>query len=139
MVAAVVTPSAVPTRRARVATPARWQSALKRALDNHLQVFQLASSGQCVVTSASKHGTVYETDGVECSCEAGLNNDPICQHRAMIWYVRGMLDLDPEPEPPAPAAVAVVPVCTLCDGRGRIKEPGFDGVTAVDCWKCHGT
>jgi hypothetical protein len=29
--------------------------------------------------------------------------------------------------------------CPDCRGRGRVKEPGFDGATMVDCRACDGT
>lgn len=126
--------STVTTRRtARVATPARWQAALRRAIENGVQVFQVASSGQWVATSTSKPGIVHETDGTSCTCEAAIfGSDPVCQHRAVYWNRQGMLDLDPTPEEVAAAAV-IVPAdvtvivldeptvcCTTCEDTGAI-------------------
>ncbi|MGH2531577.1 MAG: hypothetical protein ACRDJW_04650 [Thermomicrobiales bacterium] len=100
------TQAVVPTPRRRIATPERWQAALKRALADGLQVRQLSGSGQWIATSGTRDGVAYETDGRDCTCEAAmLGGDPVCKHRALYWHRQGMLDLDPEPEPPAPANV----------------------------------
>ena len=101
-------------RRARPATPARWQVALARALAEGVQVRQLAGSGAWLATSGTDAGTAYGlavTNGVAhgCDCPAGANGDPVCKHRALWWHLAGLLDLDPQPEPPAPAAPAPAP------------------------------
>lgn len=96
------------TRRPhRTASPARWQDAAKRAVADQVQVRQLSGSGQWIATSGSDARTAYELDVTGsiahgCTCLAGLNNDPVCKHRA-AWYLSiGALSLDPEPDPPAP-------------------------------------
>src|ERR671910_2389805 len=93
---------AAQTRKVRQATPERWQRALQRALFAGVEAKQLAGSGQWIVSSASRPGIAYRTDGVACDCEAAmLGGDPVCLHRAAYWYAVGVLEQDPEPEPPA--------------------------------------
>src|SRR5690242_11286556 len=81
--------------RQRVATSERWQKALERAIEQGVEPLQIAGTGEWVVTSASKLGTVYRTDGVDCECEAALHGDPCCQHRAALRYILGWLTLEP--------------------------------------------
>ena len=104
------------TRQQRQATPERWQRALQRALFAGVEAKQIAGSGEWIVSSASRPGIAYRTDGTACECEAALlGGDPICLHRAAYWYAVGVLELDgdgPEDTPPAPAAV-----CFRCQGR----------------------
>ena len=110
------------TRKNRTATPERWQ----RALFAGVEAKQLAGSGEWIVSSASRPGIAYRTDGVSCDCEAAmLGGDPICLHRAAYSYARGVLELDPEPEPPASAAPVVWFRCRgaevgrpVCHGTG---------------------
>ena len=92
--------------RIRTATPKRWQSALKRAFDSGITLYQIAGTGEAVVTSQREPGTVYRTDGTICDCAAHmLSGDPVCAHRALFLYNQGLLELEstPEPEPPASA------------------------------------
>ncbi len=84
----------------RATTPERWRAALDRAVDNGIEPLQVAGSGEWVVTSATRTGTVYRTDGVTCECEAALHGDAVCAHRAVVRFVLGWLtDADPESEP----------------------------------------
>ena len=109
-------------RPRRQATPERWQRALQRALFAGVEAKQLAGSGQWIVSSASRPGIAYRTDGITCDCEAAmLGGDPVCLHRAAYWYAVGVLE--PVPDPPAPAAPVV---CFRCRG------------TEVDCPVCQG-
>src|SRR6478609_9703695 len=98
----------VQTRKNRTATPERWQRALQRALFAGVVAKQLAGTGEWIVSSASRPGIAYRTDGLACDCEAAqLGDDPVCLHRAAYWYAQGLLELDsdgPEDPPPAPAA-----------------------------------
>lgn len=113
-------------RPRRVATQERWVKALQRAFDNGLSAYEVANTGAVVVTSKSDPGTAYQTDGVECGCQAWLNGDPICQHRALYHHLRGVLDLDPEPTPPAaPVAVALPSPyqCQTCEDSGAVRVP----------------
>jgi hypothetical protein len=97
--AAPVAPVAPTSRHA---SPERWQCALQRALFAGVAPKQLAGSGEWVVSSASRPGIAYRTDGIRCDCEAAMQGgDPVCLHRAAYWYAVGMLELDPEPQPPA--------------------------------------
>src|SRR5918994_1355590 len=106
------------TRRVRQATSERWQRALQRALFAGVEAKQLAGSGEWIVSSASRPGIAYRTDGVECECEAAmLGGDPVCLHRAAYWHAQGVLELDPEPGAPAGSVV-----CFRCRGA----EAGCD-------------
>jgi len=91
-------------RRRREATPERWQKALERAFANGCQIFQDQTTGMWIVTSASKPGACYATDGEECSCEAWLAGDPVCQHRALYRWRHGRLE-GPRPQATATAHV----------------------------------
>ncbi len=120
------------TRRpARRATPERWQAALKRALDEGIQVRQLAGSGAWVATSGSDPAAAYLVSANGCECQAGEYGDPACKHRAAFWHAQGVLDLEPEPDAaPVVTAVVVEPapasaICPACGGRGI--DPGCRG------------
>ena len=99
----------------RANTPARWQAALRRALDEGVEVRQLAGCGMWVATSTSSAGTAYEVNPWECECHAGQHGDPVCKHRAVLRERLGALLLDEEREPPAWAAPAS---CHNCHGHG---------------------
>lgn len=104
----------------RSSTPARWQKAAERAVSEGVQVRQLQGSGAWIATSGTQSGTSY---GLEvtgnvchgCDCLAGLNDDPVCKHRAAWYLLIGALSLDPEPEPPT--APAIPALCFRCQGR----------------------
>src|SRR3954454_6898831 len=98
-----------PARR-HVATLDRWVKALERAAGEGISAFQIASTGQWVVTSASDPLTAYATDGIDCDCLAAVNGDGVCKHRAIVLHLTGRLvigpmppitiiDLDPDPTP----------------------------------------
>jgi hypothetical protein len=117
------------TRRTRTATPQRWQKAAQRAVAEHIHVRQLAGSGAWIANSGSDPAVAYEvavTGNIAhgCSCLAGINDDPVCKHRAAFYLLIGALHLDPEPEPPAPANVVCFrcrgtdAACPLCAGAG---------------------
>jgi hypothetical protein len=91
-----------PVGRNQQASPQRWQRALHRALFAGVDAKQLAGSGEWIVSSASRPGLAYRTDGVSCDCEAAmLGSDPVCLHRAAYWFAQGVLARDPEPGAPA--------------------------------------
>src|SRR5215213_595985 len=99
-------------RQQRQATPERWQRALRRALFAGVEAKQLSGNGEWIVSSASRPGIAYCTDGVSCDCEAAvLGGDSVCLHRAACWYGQSVLELDPEP----PASAAPV-ICFRCRG-----------------------
>lgn len=105
------------TRSSRQATPARWQKAAARAVAEGIQIRQVASSGAWVATSGTDAAIAYEVQvagnvAFGCDCLAGLNDDPVCKHRAAFYLLIGALSLDPEPDPPVPANV----VCFRCRG-----------------------
>jgi len=105
------------TSRPRPATPDRWQAALRRAIASGIEPLQISGSGEYVVTSATKTGTCYRSDGYACECEAAaLGNDPVCAHRAVVLYVNHRLALR-EPTP-APSRR-----CPLCLGEGILRDP----------------
>ena len=83
----------------RLATPTRWRAALARAMASGIVLRYEASTGMAVVTSGSDGSICYVTDGRICTSKACANGDPVCQHRAIYWRERGVLD--PEPTPPA--------------------------------------
>lgn len=133
-------------RSPRAATPERWQAALQRAIDNDVQVRQLAGSGQWIATSARRANLAYLTDGIDCECEAAmLGSDPVCQHRAAYWYAVGALDRDPEPEPvvsSAPVAFLHWPECPDCLGDGYQRMYTGDRLSdwiPVTCYRCAGS
>src|SRR5690348_7755106 len=92
-------------RRVTAASPARWAKALERAIAEGVQVRQLATSGVWVATSGTQAGLAYVVTGDGCECRAAAEGDAVCKHRALFWYLMGILDR-PEPEPPTPAAPA---------------------------------
>jgi hypothetical protein len=109
----------VQTRKHRTATPERWIKAAERAVAENVQIRQLAGSGQWVASSGSDATVAYEVDVTGnvahgCGCLAGLNDDPVCKHRAAFYLLIGALDLPPEPEPPALGVSPVV--CFRCRG-----------------------
>ena len=128
------------TRSTRQATPARWQKAAQRAIAEGIQVRQLAGSGQWIANSGSDTAVAYEVDVTGniahgCTCLAGLNDDPVCKHRAAFYLLIGALSVEPEPEPPAPALAPVVCFrcrgtdagCPVCQWRRRCLPRGASG------------
>ena len=110
------------SRPGRVDSPARWQAALQRALDNGVRAYQISGTGQWVATSASRPGVCYAVAPTTCECEAALAGDPVCQHRAAVRCELGLLWPEhPQPEPPAPVAPkAPVWVGLLANANGRL-------------------
>src|SRR5215213_10220955 len=105
--------------RTRTSSPARWMKAAERAVAEGVQVRQLAGSGQWIASSGSDASVAYEvavTGNVAhgCGCLAGLNDDPVCKHRAAFYLLVGALDLTSEPDPPALGMAPVV--CFRCRG-----------------------
>jgi hypothetical protein len=77
------------------ATPERWQRALLRGLKNGLDIRQVVSTGQWVCPSSSDLDRAHEVTLTECSCEACMHGDLVCQHRALLAYKLGVLDFAP--------------------------------------------
>jgi hypothetical protein len=103
-------------------TPARWQKALKRALEQGVDVRQLATTGVWVATSGTDSTAAYVVTESDCECRAAQEGDCVCKHRALLRHVLGMLPLDPDPTPAAPA-VADPPrsaVVEVLDATGRL-------------------
>src|SRR5918992_5911040 len=105
-----MTATVTPIRGYRLNTsPARWQKALRRALEQGVDVRQLATSGVWIATSGTDATAAYVVTPTDCECRAAAEGDVCCKHRALLRHVLGDLPLDPEPAPPAPAAPAVAP------------------------------
>jgi hypothetical protein len=127
--------------RAKPETPERWAKALERAIANGVEPLQIAGTGEWVVTSASKLGTVYRTDGFACECDAALHGDGVCQHRAVVRFVLGLLTL-PQQEPAAMPMTLTTIDCGACHGRGwnYVETNGGRAFPEqVACRRCVGT
>jgi hypothetical protein len=117
-------------------TPARWRTALRRAVAEGVQVRQLAGSGMWVATSATNAETAYEVTPWECECHAGQFGDPVCKHRAVLLATLGRIVSE------AGAHASGRP-CDVCNGMGvhpaiaRHGEPWRDEI--VPCRHCRGT
>ncbi len=104
--------------RTRTSSPARWTKAAERAVAEGIQIRQLAGSGAWIASSGSNANAAYEVEVTGnvahgCTCLAGLNDDPVCKHRAAFYLLIGALDLTPEPDPPALGGSVV---CFRCQG-----------------------
>jgi hypothetical protein len=78
------------TRRTRTNSLARWQKAVQRAISEGIQIRQLQGTGQWVATSGTDAAVANEVQVVGnvahgCDCLAGLNDDPVCKHRAAFY------------------------------------------------------
>ncbi len=129
--------------RTRVENPVRWMKAAERAMAEGIHVCQLQGSGQWVATSGSQSGVAYElqiTGNVAhgCECLAGLNDDPVCKHRAAFYLLIGALDLTPEPPPAAPVLTLNCPDCRGC-GVHYDRELEQAGLLYPPCAACEGT
>ncbi|MBA2276234.1 MAG: hypothetical protein H0W06_00605 [Chloroflexia bacterium] len=122
----------------RANTPARWQTALKRPLDEGVEIRQPAGCGMWIATSSSSAGTAHEVTSWACGCPAGQFGDPVCKHGAALLARVGRLALETEPEPPTPAAPAVPAVCATCDGKRWVyKHSRYgDGFFRGPCPAC---
>lgn len=78
----------------RANTTVRWQTALRRAQAEGVQVRQLAGSGMWIATSATDTETAYEVTPWGCECHAGQFGDPVCKHRAALHQVLGRLTVE---------------------------------------------
>lgn len=83
MSTAVATPAQTPAS-IRIESPERWQRASERAQLAGVTITPVDALGTYRVTSASKPGVSYETDGIHCTCDAAGHGDPICLHRAAV-------------------------------------------------------
>lgn len=67
---------------ARMATADRWLKAAARASAENVRVLELEDGTGVVMRAANNDVIHYRTDGVYCECDAGINGDPVCKHRA---------------------------------------------------------
>lgn len=122
-------------------TPARWQAALKRALDKSISVRQLSGCGAWVATSGSDAATAYLVTEAGCECVAARHGDPVCCHRAALAHKLGRLSLDTEHTPPA-APAAEMTRCVWCSGSGLDSAVFGTGPSAehrtIACCVCRG-
>ena len=119
-----------PQTRTRTSSPARWMKAAERAVAEDVQIRQLVGSGQWIASSGSDASIAYEVDVTGnvahgCGCLAGLNDDPVCKHRAAFYLLIGALALTPEPDPPALGAAPLI--CFRCRGA-EVGCPVCQGV-----------
>jgi hypothetical protein len=145
--------TAIRTRRNE--SPARWMKAADRAIAEGVEVRQCAGSGLWIATSGTDSGAAYELEvygavAAGCSCLAGMNEDPVCKHRAAFYLLVGAIVLSPEPPTPAAPEVEVVEVievelrpCFYCEGRGADNCGWTDRGVWVSNWltcrHCNGT
>jgi hypothetical protein len=125
----MVQAGATPVTRQRPNTYERWKKALRRAIDNGLEIFTVNDTGERFVISASKLDTLYRTDARISSCASGVAGDPVCQHRAVVRFTLGWQRL---PEP-APAQ------CIWCNGTGRIPNDYHERYDVCDMCGSTGT
>jgi hypothetical protein len=116
-------------------TPARWQSALRRAVAEGVQVRQLAGSGMWIATSATDAETAYEVTPWECECHAAQFGDPVCKHRAVLLATLGRI---------AESAEGVSGrLCDVCNGMGShpaiARHDQLWRNETVTCEHCRGT
>lgn len=73
-------------------TPARWNAAYQRALDNGLMIRPgMFGVGLWTVTSMSRPDLVYAVDATRCGCFAAeFGKDPVCMHRSLYRAVLGI-------------------------------------------------
>jgi hypothetical protein len=113
---------ATPISTPRAESQERWQAALQRAFVLGLEVYRLADSRELLVSSATHFDLLHRTNGERCTCEAARHGDPVCSHRAVARFVRGLLD--------APASTS----CPWCAGAGCVRDP--DGRQAPEPCSC---
>lgn len=138
MSTALATPAQAPAS-IRIESPERWHRASERAQLAGVTITPVDDLGTYRVTSASKPGVSYETDGIHCTCDAAANGDPVCLHRAAVrdqlaapkpcvWchgtgiYASALTNWDgvpcscltPEPAGPAPAVARLAIEEELC-------------------------
>ena len=140
----MVQAASVPLTRQRVDTLERWHKALARALEQGLEIFTVADTGERFVTSASRLDTLHRTDGRRCTCEAAVAGDPVCMHRAVVRSVMGWLpDLPAElggelpVDAAAPASVPATSECMWCNGCGVVPNDYRERYDRCD--SCGGT
>jgi hypothetical protein len=128
--------------RPHVSSPARWTKAAERAVAEVIQIRQLAGSGAWVASSGSDPNAAYEVEVTGnvahgCTCLAGLNDDPVCKHRAAFYVLIGALDLTPEPDPPALGGGHPVPAVLRGSARS-VRDCARAGWPFPPCPTCQG-
>jgi hypothetical protein len=123
-------------RPSRIETPARWQKALRRALENGVEILTASDDGERFATSASRLDLLHRVDPYRCTCEAGIAGDPICMHRAALRFVLGWLAL---PELDEAAATIDCPACQGCGWAYVEVDGGRAWPDQVECRRCDGS
>lgn len=95
---------------ARTASPERWVKAAARAINEQIEVRQIASTGQWIATSGTQANLCYILEVnrglvLSCTCTAGQYNDPCCKHAARFYLNTGVLS-GPDDDDGAAALVA---------------------------------
>lgn len=128
------------SRPTREATPDRWARALDRALHSGVEILT-TQDGERFATSSSRLDTLYRVSPDSCDCPAAQAGDPICQHRAALRSILGILPvltLRIDELIPADA-----PRCTWCFGRGERWAGSVDDERnpqrLITCPECCGT
>ena len=70
----------------------RWQSALRRAIDEAVDILTEPISGETFAESSNQPGVLYVVTRTSCTCAAGRQEKP-CKHRAAFLCQLGELEL----------------------------------------------
>lgn len=131
--------------RQRSDSPARWQAAFQRAVDNAIDLFAVAGLPDTfAVSSVSDPGLVHLTTATTCSCKAAQAGDAVCLHRAAVRTALGVLPAvvpTVAPEPVRPAARVACPVCREAGWQPKVAGDARPWIPYEDrqpCPTCHG-
>lgn len=134
-----------PARRPHDDTPERWQSALQRALTEHVTVREgsddepglwwASSPRSAMVYRLVVRGNVV----ISCQCAAGQGSDPVCKHRAAYYARIGALT-----QPTSELITQVITPddpCPICHGGGvvYVRDCEVAGWPHPTCNACRGT
>jgi hypothetical protein len=111
--------------------------ALERAIRNGIEIFVADDDGERFATSASHVDHLHRVAAYDCTCEAALAGDPVCQHWAALRYILGWIAPD-DTTTEMPATID----CAVCHGRGWSDFQTNGGRTfpePVACRRCAGT
>ncbi len=102
-------------------TVARWYAALDRARAN-ITLYR-SDDGQFNATSSRNPNTLYPVGATRCACEAAVNGDPVCQHRAAVRSHLGLAPFEDQScrEPVAAPEPVIKRECRDCLGTGSAR------------------